>query len=91
MPQSLIEGSIALATGEIGLSATEHYIPTIGQCSLGQREEGVAPHDDCVPRGEGLKPLEVVGQPIQQFIVESYAAVLCHSCYYIYSHTSLTP
>ena len=35
MPQSLVEGGIALATGEIGLSATEHYIPTIGQCALG--------------------------------------------------------
>ena len=65
MTQRLVERGIALATGEIALTATEHDVAPVGQCALGQREECVAPHDDGMASGESLKSLEVVGQPIQ--------------------------
>ena len=91
MLQCLVERGIALASGERCLRATEHYIAAVGQCALGQREECVATHDDGMTSGEGLETLQVVGQPVQQFVVESYAAVLCHGCNYINSHKSFTP
>ena len=79
MLQCLVERGIALASGERCLRATEHYVAAVRQCALGQREECAATHDDGMTSGEGLETLQVVGQPVYQFVVMAYSPVAGHS------------
>ena len=89
MPESLIERLITLASGKFLLSAAEHDIAAVGQCSFGQGQEGVTAHDYCMPSGKCLEALEIVGQPIQQFVFLSYRPVSVHGGNDVYSHVFL--
>ena len=66
-------------------------IDTIKQIHLlvkteGMTLEGASAHDDGVARGDGLEAFQVVGQPIDQFVLKADGSVLCYS-YYDGNHT----
>ena len=49
---------------------------------MGKGEEGVATHDDGMARGECLEALQVIREPVNQFVLETYGSVPSHRCYY---------
>ena len=62
-------------------ATTQNDVTTIGQGSLRQGKEGVAPHDDRMTGGEGLETLQVVGKPIDQLVLIADGSVSGYSRY----------
>ena len=76
--EGFLERRVAVASGKFRLCAAHHHIASVGQCALRQRLERVASHDNRMSRGECLEAFQVVGEPIQQFVLVAYGTVLCH-------------
>ena len=60
------------------LLTAEYNVASVGQCTFGERLEGLAPHDDSVTRSELLEAFEVVGQAIEQLVVEAYGIIFSY-------------
>ena len=48
---------------------------------MGKGEKGVATHDDGMARGECLEALQVIREPVNQFVLETNGSVPSHRCY----------
>ena len=66
---------------ELNPGAREYDVATIGQGSFRQGLESATPHDDSMTRGERLESLQIVGQPVKEFVIEPYGTVLRHGSY----------
>ena len=69
--EGLLEGGIDFGSRAGDALTGEDDVAPVGQGTLGQRLEGLAPHHDGMPRGEGLEALQVVGEMKQQLVVEA--------------------
>jgi len=78
--EELVPRGEALASWQLPAPMGEHAVTTVGQCSLGQALKGSAPHKDGVASGECLETLQVVGQPVDKFVLIAYSAVPGHGC-----------
>ena len=79
--EGLFERRVDVTAWEGGLTAGEDDVTTVGEGALRQGEVGVTPHDDGMTRGECLETLQIVRQPIDQFVLISDGPVLRHRCY----------
>ena len=84
--EGFFEGGIDVAAFEGFLRTAQYNVPTVGQGTLGKGEKGVAAHDDGVACGERLEALQVVREPVDEFVLESNGPVLGYCCYNRY-HT----
>ena len=74
-------------TARESLGATaQDDVTTVGQGSFGQGEIGVTAHDDGMTSGEGLETLQVVREPVDQFVLKSDGAI-SRDCRYNSYHT----
>ena len=60
-------------------ASAQHDVPPVGQCALGKALKRLASHDDCVAGRELLEPFQVVGQPVEQLVLEADGSVAGHS------------
>ena len=57
--EELVPRGEALASWQLPAPMGEHAVTTVGQCSLGQREEGVAAHNDRMAYGVWNEKCEI--------------------------------
>ena len=84
--QGSVQRGVDITAGQLLDCCGQHHIATVGQGTLGQRQVGVASHDDGMACGQRLEAFQVVGQPVDEFVLESDGAVLRHRSYYT-NHT----
>jgi len=65
----------AASTRELDVLTAQDDVAAVGQGTLRQGLEGAASHDDGVAGGERLEAFQIVGQPIQQFVLKAYRTV----------------
>lgn len=74
------EGGVDVAARQLFHRRRQHHVAAVGQCALGQRQVGVAPHDDGMAGGELFEPFQVIGQPVDEFVLETDGPVFSHRC-----------
>jgi len=73
--QGCFQRGIALRSRELDVLTAQDDVAAVGQGTLRQGLEGAASHDDGVAGGERLEAFQIVGQPIQQFVLKAYRTV----------------
>lgn len=79
--KSLVERLVAVAPRQLAHGGGEHDVAAVWQCAFRERLESASPHDDGVTCGQCLETFQVVGQPIDEFVVVAYGSVARHGGY----------
>ena len=78
MTERVFQGREAVATRQLLCRSRQHDVPSVRKSSFRETLECLSAHDDGMAGGKTLESFQVVGQPVEQFVVFANGPVPRH-------------